>query len=220
MKLHSMYWAILAGMLCHSVLMAQSDSADSRKKVETGPEVVEQPGVAQFGDFEMTWAQIETHQQSSLRILGKETDIRRSFSGSEGAFFTPIEEQLAPGRYTYQIEFTPNEASKIAEKIESSASSRRQLLAKRLELLEQGDRQGAKRLMKKANAVRSQLTVEQKSQDDEQEVAWITRQGVFIVKPDGSIKNFDLAKKLKQDFDLERKNREKNRKYENAFEAY
>ena len=151
----------------------------------------------EVSQFEIQWKPIETHKLAILTVRGKDTEITQRFEDGQAPFFTPMEEGLKPGRYAYQIEFIDDRVNEESKRLATASTSRRELLSLRKKLMEEGDREGARRLIKKANEIRQKIIdqpieVVQKSKllDDF---------GFLIVKEGGQVSRFNLRDEFKQD---------------------
>jgi hypothetical protein len=186
------------------------------KKVLMEPEKEpDNRGKARFTDYELVFPVIDSHQYASLMVAGKNVQWSQKFVDGAEPFFNALEEEFEPGVYVYQICYQPNELGESEIRYANAFKNRRELLKKRLELMEKGDREGAKSLLEEANAIRDGLVSYEKNDrptvngTDED---FISKTGQFSVSDDGQIKEFSLKKELaaaaEQELDAEKERME------------
>ena len=177
-----------AAMLClliQCTAMAQRQQAKSDRAADQKTFIA-----AQVSDFEVEWKSIDTHKLAILTIRGKDTNITHRFEDGNAPSFAPVEEGLKPGRYAYLIEYVDNHASEAASQLATANVDRRELLSLRKKLMEEGDRAGAKRLLKQANEVRQKIA--QQPVQINQQTEPLEDSGVLVVKKGGRVAKFDF----------------------------
>lgn len=167
------------------------------KKVVIEPMVPkrETRGEVKYTEYELVWPSIETHKRSLVTVTGKNVRWTQEFVDGDAPVFNAIEEKFDAGNYTFRVDYIANEAGQARQEREESRANRRELLKKRLELLEKGDRDGAKRAFEKANQIRSIQVEKSKSErarssDRKKDSGSITRTGKFVVNEDGEVEAF------------------------------
>ena len=162
------------------------------KKVVIEPKAVpkkETRGEVKFTEYELVWPSIETHDRSFVTVTGEKVRWTQEFVDGDAPVFNAIEEKIDAGNYTYRVEYISNEAGKAKKEREAASAKRRELLKKRLDLLNKGDREGSKAALEEANAIRisqpGAMDLNQfmnRGNSDN-----ISRTGRFLVKQDGKV---------------------------------
>ena len=151
--------------------------------------------------YELQWEPIETHQNSTLKVSGKDYKFSQEFTDGEAPFFNAFEEELEPGKYFYSINFIPNEIGEHKRALETLVSNRKELLKKRREATKSGKREQAKSYLKQANEMRQEAGELQGSRlvvGEEQPFKFIKKYGYITVDKNGVIKVFDIQKERDQ----------------------
>lgn len=152
-------------------------------------------GEARFGEYEIAWPSIKTHPRSFLKVSNQSVSWKQEFLDGDAPFFNAFEEKFEPGVYTFRVEYVTDEQRNAKQATKAAFGDRRALLRKRLELLEKGDRDGAKAALDRANQIRAEQAEQAKQSQlsPMQMVARsrnsnIIRTGTFEVDDDGKVK--------------------------------
>ena len=164
------------------------------KKVVTAPKAAlakETRGEVKYTEYELVWPSIETHDRSFVTVVGKNVRWTQEFVDGDAPVFNAIEEKFDAGNYAYRVDYISNDAGKAKKDRKAAFAKRGELLKKRLELLDKGDREGAKAALDQANEIRSaqaaKPTVDLKQMFERKNSNSISRSGSFLVKKDGKV---------------------------------
>jgi len=146
----------------------------------------------------LTWSAIATHSSAELKVSGQIDSLSRSFSEGESLTLNVINEELPPGMYRYRMTFIPNAVGEAKALGQQLRSNRRDLLARRLKLLKEGNYDGAKAMMRRADQARDEMLAQPIGVVTVKNEDFITACGIFEVKPDGSVAAFDLAQLMEK----------------------
>lgn len=184
------------------------------RKVITTPKAApekETRGEVMSTEYELEWPSIKTHQRAFLTISGNNVRWTQEFVDGDAPMFTPIVEGIEEGTYIFRVEYISNDAGKAKKELKAAFAKRRDLLDKRLELMRQGDRDGAKAALDQANGIRSaqaakptpylQQILKGSNTDS------ISRTGIFVVKADGKV-SIQAAKSGRDDSSNRRSGKE------------
>lgn len=158
-------------------------------------------GIPGLTKYELAWASIETHQHSTLEVLGKDYKFSQEFQDGEHPYFNAFEEELKPGKYTYAICFIPNGIGEFKRTMADIVSTRKDLLKRREEAMRAGDRAEAKTLYAQSNELRTEATELQRkhtASGKPQPYEFIKKTGQITVDENGVVKIFD-AEKFRQE---------------------
>ena len=189
-----------------TVVGAQQDSQKRERPsaaIKNGAEK-ESPQTDQIGavyvNDELAFPSLDSHGTALLTVGGKDQQWTRVFKDGNEPFFSAKEDGLKPGTYAYKIEYQSNRVTEAKKRRTDSATERRSLLKRRLELMKAGDRMGAKSLLNRANKIRDGLETsgkEHASLFNGSDEDFITKVGQLKVSDDGRIAEFDMKKELK-----------------------
>ena len=164
------------------------------KKVVIEPMAVpkkETRGEVKCTEYELVWPSIKTHKRSFVTVTGKNVRWTQEFVDGDAPVFNAIEEKFDAGNYIFRVEYVSNYVGKAKEERRAASAKRRELLKKRLELIDKGDREGAKEALVQANEIRAREAAKQlpdmAQMLESGNYKSISRRGSFLVKTDGKV---------------------------------
>ena len=174
----------------------------TRVEVDPTPATTEPSATTPSVDVDLNWDASSAHGVSRFLLSGEGVRIEKSFDTGSAPSFDVGAAQLAPGLYSYRLEFEPNGVRQDTDTLEAIQAFEATYRAEREQLSQAGQREAVRQLDATwARKVAEASEVQGRLQDGYAD-AYVVERGQFLVDERGNASAYDQEAFLREEHEV------------------